>query len=353
MGDFFSGIAKDVDRDNIFLADDAVSSSEFSGFIDTGSYILNAAFSGSLYGGVPDNKITAFAGETTTGKTFFILGVIKQFLDANPTAGVFYFDTESAVTRKMMAERGIDVKRVWIVEPQSIQEFRHKALNILKEYMEKPESTRPRMMFALDSLGNMSSTKELEDTESGAETRDMTKGQILRATFRVLTLKLAKACVPMLVTNHVYDAIGGYGDPKTMSGGGGLKFAGSQIAMLSKRKHKDGKEVIGNQIVVKMKKSRLSKENTESVVLLTYKHGLDRHFGLLELAEKYNIFKKVSTRFELPDGTKVFGKSIIQNPEKYFTKDIMAQLEECAHKEYYYGESEDEIEEMFSEEEEA
>jgi len=142
-----------------------------------------------------------------------------------------------------------------------------------------------------------------------------------------------------------------YGDPKTMSGGGGLKFAGSQIAMLSKRKHKDGKEVIGNQIVVKMKKSRLSKENTESVVLLTYKHGLDRHFGLLELAEKYNIFKKVSTRFELPDGTKVFGKSIITNPEKYFTEDIMKQLEECARKEYYYGEPEDDLNEMFHDEE--
>ena len=239
MNDFFGGIAKDVDRDNIFLADDGVSSSEFAGFIDTGSYILNAAFSGSLYGGVPDNKITAFAGETTTGKTFFILGVIKHFLDTNPTAGVFYFDTESAVTKKMMAERGIDVKRVWIVEPESIQEFRHKALNILKEYMEKPESKRPRMMFALDSLGNMSSTKELEDTESGAETRDMTKGQILRATFRVLTLKLAKACVPMIVTNHVYDAIGCVDDSQTVKmADGSLKNiteieVGDQVATIS------------------------------------------------------------------------------------------------------------------------
>lgn len=239
MDDFFGGIAKDVDRDNIFLADAGVSSSEFAGFIDTGSYILNAAFSGSLYGGVPDNKITAFAGETTTGKTFFILGVIKQYLDANPTAGVFYFDTESAVTKKMMAERGIDVKRVWIVEPESIQEFRHKALNILKEYMSKPKKNRPKMMFALDSLGNMSSTKELEDTESGAETRDMTKGQILRATFRVLTLKLAKAHVPMLVTNHVYDAIGCVDDSQTVKmADGSLKNiteieVGDQVATIA------------------------------------------------------------------------------------------------------------------------
>jgi RecA/RadA recombinase len=353
MSDFFGDVVKSVGDDNIFLADDGNSSAEFAGFIDTGSYILNAAFSGSLYGGVPDNKITAFAGETTTGKTYFVLGIVKQFLDANPDAAVFYFDTESAVTKQMMSERGIDVKRVFIVEPESIEQFRHRALTVLEKYTATKESKRPRMMFVLDSLGNMSSNKELKDTAEGSDTRDMTKGQLLRATFRVLTLKLAKARVPMLVTNHVYDAIGGYGDPKTMSGGGGLKFAGSQIAFLSKRKEKDGKEVIGNQIVIKMKKSRLSKENTESCVLLTYKHGLDRYFGLLELAEKYGIFKKISTKYELPDGKKYFGKTIVKDPEKFFTPEIMEQLEKAAHKEYYYGaDDEEDLDEIYGSEEE-
>ena len=61
------------------------------------------------------------------------------------------------------------------------------------------------------------------------------------------------------------------------------------------------------------------------------------YYGLLELAEKYKIFKKVSTRFELPDGTKQFGKTILANPETYFTEEIMKQLDEAAQKEFKYG----------------
>ena len=86
-----------------------------------------------------------------------------------------------------------------------------------------------------------------------------------------------------------------------------------------------------------MYKSRLSKEQKDVEVLLTFDQGLDKYYGLLNIAEKYNIIKKVSTRFELPDGSKVFGKAINANPEKYFTPDIMAQLEVAAQKEFTYG----------------
>src|SRR5210317_2563687 len=106
--------------ENANILDEGGNSSEYSGSIDTGSYILNAALSGSLFGGVPNNKITAFAGESATGKTFFVLGVLKRFLDDNPTGGVVYFDTEAAVTKEMMETRGIDVSRVAISGPQSI-----------------------------------------------------------------------------------------------------------------------------------------------------------------------------------------------------------------------------------------
>ena len=90
----------------------------------------------------------------------------------------------------------------------------------------------------------------------------------------------------------------------------GLKYAASTIAMLSKKKEKDGDQVVGNIIKIKTYKSRMSKENREASVLLTYSKGLDRYYGLIDLAEKYNIFKKVSTRYELPSGEKVFGKTI-------------------------------------------
>jgi RecA/RadA recombinase len=157
---------------------------------------------------VPNNKVTAFAGESATGKTFFVLGVVKRFLDDNPEGGVIYFDTEAAVTRQMMESRGVDTKRVVISEPDTIQKFRHTALQIIEKYSTQPEAKRKPMMMVLDSLGQLSSTKEMEDTAEGKETKDMTKSQILKATFRVLNLKLARIGVPLLVTNHVYDVVG-------------------------------------------------------------------------------------------------------------------------------------------------
>lgn len=334
---FFRNLIEEIKDEDTSMASDGLGSAEFSGFIDTGSYVLNAVLSGSLYGGVPDNKITAFAGESATGKTYFVLGIVRAYLDKNPDAGVIYYDTEAAVTKKMMSERGIDTSRVIISEPDTIQKFRAHALKMIDAYDKQPADKRPPMMMVLDSLGLLSTSKEMEDSTEGKETRDMTKAQIIKAAFRVLTLKLAKVKVPMLVTNHVYDVVGSYVPTKEMGGGSGLKYAASTIAYLGKKKERDGTEVVGNIIKVKMHKSRLSRENKEVEVLLTYSKGLDRYYGLLELAEKYNIIKKVSTRYELPNGSKVFGKEIRNNPTEYFTPDIMEKLEIAASNEFRYG----------------
>ena len=169
----------------------------------------------------------------------------------------------------------------------------------------------------------------------------MTRSQIVKSTFRVLTLKLGKANIPMIMTNHTYDVIGSMFPQKEMGGGSGLKYAASSIIYLGKRKEKDGSEVIGNIIHCKNYKSRLTKENAQIDVKLTYKHGLDKYYGLLDMAEKAGIFKKVSTRFEMPDGSKVFGKSINDDPEKYFTKEILKQIDEYANKKFRYGSDEE------------
>jgi len=249
-----------------------------------------------------------------------------------------YFDTESAVTNQMMQSRGIDTRRVIKSEPDTIQKFRHTALQTIDMHIGQDKDERRPMMLVLDSLGQLSSTKEIVDTAAGEETRDMTKAQILKATFRVLNLKLAKANVPLMVCNHVYDVVGAYYPTKEMSGGSGLKYSASTIAMLSKRKEKDGdKEVIGNIIKVKMEKSRLSKENKQVEVLLTYDKGLDRYYGLVDMAVDAGIFKKLSNRIELPDATKHYASKIYGNPKEYFTTDIMERIEKYANKEYQYG----------------
>ena len=336
MNEFLKDIIKETGNEYASLVSDGVEAGDVDEFIDTGSYIFNGLLSGSIYGGLPANKITALAGESATGKTFFLMGMVKNFLDANPNSGVVYFESESAITKQMVIDRGIDPERMVILPVTTVQEFRTQALKVLDRYLQQDVDIRKPMFMCLDSLGMLSTTKEVEDTTDGKETRDMTRAQVLKAAFRVLTLKLGKAKVPMVVTNHTYDSMGLF-STKEMGGGSGLKYAASSIVFLSKKKEKDGTEVIGNIVHCKNHKSRLTMENKMVDVRLTYDKGLDKYYGLLDLAIKYDIFKSVSTRIELPDGSKTFGKTINNEPEKYFTEDIMKQLDEAAQKEFKYG----------------
>ena len=337
MSDFLKDIIKTTGNEYASLVADGVEAGDVDSFIDTGSYVFNALLSGSIHGGLPANKITALAGESATGKTFFLMGIVKNFLDANPKSGVVYFESESAITKQMVIDRGIDPERMVMVPVTTVQEFRTQSLKILDRYMQQDTNVRRPLFLCLDSLGMLSTTKEVEDTADGKETRDMTRAQVLKAAFRVLTLKLGKAKVPMVVTNHTYDSMGSMFPTKEMGGGSGLKYAASSIIFLSKKKEKDGTEVVGNIVHCKNHKSRLTIENKMVDVRLSYEKGLDKYYGLLDIAEKYNIFKKVSTRYELPDGSKQYGKSIMSDPEKYFTEDIMKQIEEAVGKEFKYG----------------
>ena len=306
--------------------------------IDTGSYILNALLSGSIHKGLPSNKITAFAGESATGKTFFLLGIVKQFLTDNPTGGVLYFESESALTPEMIEEREIDPKRFIQLPVATIQDFAQQASRVVDKHI---ESSGAPLLLCLDSLGMLSTAKEVGDITEGADKVDMTKARIVKGTFRVLTLKLAKAGIPLLVTNHTYKQVGTMFPQDVMGGGSGLQYAASTIIFLSKRKEKVGTDVIGNIIHCKTFKSRLTQENKMVDVLLTYDEGLSRYYGLLELAEEAGIFKKVAGRFETANGTKLYGKQILSDPEKYFTKDIMTYLDTYCQTKFLYGRGDD------------
>jgi RecA/RadA recombinase len=336
MSDFLKDIIKTTGNEYAALVADGIEGADVGAFYDTGSHIFNALLSGSIYGGLPANKITAIAGESATGKTFFVMGMVKSFLDANPDAGVLYFESESAITKQMVIDRGIDPTRMVIIPVTTVQEFRTQAIKVLDSYLAKNEADRKPIMLCLDSLGMLSTTKEVEDTSDGKETRDMTRAQVLKAAFRVLTLKLGRCGVPMVVTNHTYDSMGLFAT-KEMGGGSGLKYAASSIIFLSKKKDKDGTDVVGNIVHCKNHKSRLTIENKMVDVRLSYETGLDRYYGLLELAIKYGIFKQISTRIELPDGTTQFGKTINKNPEKYFTEEVMQLIDAAAGKEFKYG----------------
>jgi RecA/RadA recombinase len=263
---------------------------------------------------------------------------VAQFLKNNPEGMVLYFDSEQAVTSDMFEGRGVDAKRVAVFPVATIEEFKTQCVNIVDKVLEMDESERKPMMIVLDSLGMLSTEKEVNDSAEGKNVRDMTRAQGVKATFRVLTMKLGKARIPLVMTNHTYDVVGAYVPTKEMGGGSGLKYAASTIVYLSKKKDKnaDG-DVVGNIIHCKLYKSRLTKENQQVDVQLNYDTGLNRYYGLVEIAINHGIFKKVSTRIELPDGTTAFEKNINENPEKYFTDEVMKRLEEAVAKEFKYG----------------
>ena len=332
---FLKDIIKSIDNEYASIADDGLAAGDVSSFIDTGSYIFNALVSGSIYGGIPSNKITALAGESSTGNTFFTISVIKHFLKTHPEAGVAFFESEGAISKDLLSDRGVDTKRVVIIPVVTVQQFRQQALMVADNLLK--DKNHPPMLFVLDSLGMLSTSKEIEDSEAGKETRDMTRAQVVKSIFRVLTLKLSKCNIPLIVTNHTYDVVGAYMPTKEMGGGSGLKYAASTIIFLSKSKEKDGKDVIGNIIKCETKKSRFTKENAKIATRLFFdERGLDPYYGLLELGEKYEVFRKSGNRYEIGE-KKVYPKNILENPKEYFTTEVMQALDECARKEFSYG----------------
>jgi len=334
---FLDNVIKDSGNEFASIVSDGVAAGDTSSFVDTGSYIFNAVVSGSLFGGIPSNKVTALAGESSTGKTFFALSVVRNFLDNHSNGGVIYFESESALSKDIIESRGIDSKRMVIFPVATIEEFRTQAVRIVDKYMKEPKEERQPLMFVLDSLGMLSTSKEMEDISNDKQVRDMTKSQLIKGAFRVLTLKLGQAGIPMIVTNHTYDVIGSYVPMKEMGGGAGLKYAASTIIYLSKSKEKEGTDLVGNIIKCEAKKSRLSKEGAKVATRLFFDdRGLDKYYGLIELGEKYGVFKRVGNRIAI-GGSNVYPKSILSDPNKYFTDEVMAKLEEAAREEYSYG----------------
>lgn len=318
------------------IVEDGIEANDIVSYIDTGSYALNALLSGSMYGGIANNKVTAFAGDSGVGKSYVTLSITKTFLDANPKGICMYFETEAAITSNMIKSRGIDPARIAVIGVATVEEFRNQVLKVCEEYSKISKEDRQPMMIVLDSLGMLSTTKETSDTIEGKDTTDMTRARVIKSVFRVLTLKLGKVGIPLILTNHTYNTMSLYSS-KVQSGGSGVTYAASTIVFLTKRKEKDGEEVVGNTITANLKKGRQTKENSEVEVLLRYDTGLNKYYGLLPIAEKYGIFRKVSTRFEMSDGTKVFEKAINDNPEKYYTDEVMQQLEVAVGKEFKYG----------------
>ena len=319
------------------IADDGIVAGDIVSFISTGSYALNALVSGSIFGGLPSNRVTGFSAESSTGKTFLVLGAVKEFLNSNPEAMVCLFESESAISRDMLVARGVDVDRVAVFPVTTVEEFRNSSLRIVEEHMKLPEKERPQIMFVLDSLGMLSTNKEIAEAVAGSDTKDMTRAQLIKSAFRVLTLKLGHCNIPLAITNHVYAAIGSNSPLPESSGGSGFKYAVSTEITLTKAKYKEGEEQVGIVVTATAKKSRLTVEGTKIKVLIRFDGGLDPYYGLIPIVEAMGVIKKEMGRFVLPDGKKVYEKNIVDNPEILYTPELLKQIDDWVKVNFTYG----------------
>jgi RecA/RadA recombinase len=335
--DYIQSIVKEVEPDWDF---DGLKVAEF---IDSGSYALNALCSGSCYKGIPDRS-TMFAGAESTGKTYFILGLVQKFLQDHEEGACIFVDAEESLEKNMLKTRAIPEEQlIYINTIDTIEEYREKMCGILDRYNATPDKQRQPLILVLDSLGNLPSHKENTDmgmNKDGNYTSDMTKSKAVRSVFRTVRPRAGRNGVPLLIANHTYKQMDQY-KPDEISGGGGAKYASSTTVVLSKSEDAEGKGadkvVRGSIIKAMLGKSRYAKMFQKVHLRLDFTTGLDRHYGLLPLAEASGIVKKVSTKYEFPDGSSHFEKHINDNPEKYYTKEIMEAVEAQAKIEHGLG----------------
>lgn len=205
-------------------------------YINSGSYILNACMTGSLFKGVPSGRVTTLAGAPGAGKSYLAVSVCREAQKKGYTP--VYMDSEGAIDKDFIERLGCDATKFVIKQVTTISEVSTFMANLLKRVNEQPEESRPKLIFVLDSLGNLTSTKELTDTLEANQKRDMTKQQEIKALFRTNATALAKAQAPMIVCSHIYQTQDLF-SKSVVSGGSGIQYNSSVTLMLSTAKLDD------------------------------------------------------------------------------------------------------------------
>ena len=321
--------------------------SEVDEWIPTGNYLLNAQISGSLFGGVPNTRSFGVMGDPGTGKSFFCLNVVREAQKIG--YHVIYCDTEGAIDKSSAIKFGIDSTNIRYQPIQTVSQFQTFVSNVLDLVKKaKAKGDNPKILIVLDSLGMLSTDKELADAMKGHNAADMgAKAKELRKLFRVITLDLTAAKIPLICTNHVY-AGGGYLPTKESSGGDGPIFAMSVVAFLSKAQLKDGSGTkTGIVCTSTLKKSRFT--IPEQIKFhISFSHGMNPYVGLQDYVsweacgiergkfeeiknaegKKESVFKPnaSSTRW----GVKHLGKTVASTElftERVFTQEVLEQLD--------------------------
>jgi len=341
-------ILSEIDKSNpyaSFLNDGALSNVD--GWIDTGSMVLNGIISGSLFGGIPRNRLTMLAGPSMTGKSF----IVQKILANAQKDGLIpvIFDSENAIDKEGATALGLDVSKVKYVPSFSIEECRNTIYNFLTKAREKGQTGK--FIIAIDSLGNMESELQLGRMEKSSTSADMgSRAKAVKSLLRTCTQLAALTKTTIIVTNHIFD------DPsamfpslvKEMPGGRAAVYLPSVTLQLARKpikedKNNDDKLAVGQKsysgVVLRAltAKNRFVKQYLEGEMYLSFENGLNKYYGLLELAVGFGVIEQTGSTYQLPGGDKLGYYSKWKNDQELWDNTIIPGIEEKIKTEWKYS----------------
>jgi RecA/RadA recombinase len=342
LKDIFKSV-DDLNPDAAVL--DAATLSTADDWIDTGSYALNAIISGSMYKGIPGGRITGFAGPSMAGKTLIMNKVMANAQKKGYIPVIW--DSEVAVDKKSAEGAGMDTSRVKYYPVETIEDCRNQMCAFLDNVI-KADNPDLKFIIAIDSLGNLASAKEIKDTAAGKDAADVgQRAKAIKSMMRTLTYKAAKAKVPVLFSNHVYEGMEMFPTlVKSQSGGKGPIYLASVLVQLSTRNEKSSENpneqsvaiahnISGVTLGAMTVKNRFVPSYLKTELYLNFKTGLDKHTGLFEIAEAFGVIEKPGRTVMYKGESLGYRKDLEKDPK--FWEKIMPELEKVLQDKLCYG----------------
>ena len=283
-----------------------------SALVDTGVPMINVALSGDVDGGLSPG-LTVLAGQSKHFKTSFALLMAAAYMRDKKDAVMLFYDSEFGSPQAYFDTFGIDTDRVLHVPVMNVEELKFDVVAQLEALDKKDD-----VIIVIDSIGNLASKKELEDTMNEKSVADMTRAKQLKSLFRMVTPYLSMKNIPMLAINHTYKEIGLF--PKDIvSGGTGIMYSADNVWIIGRRQQKVGTEIKGYDFIINVEKSRFVKEKSKIPISVTWEGGIEPYSGLLDvaLAGAYVVkpsngwYQKVDTTTGDVIGTKVREKDTL------------------------------------------
>lgn len=253
--------------------------------ITTDIYSINIAFSGDLNGGFSSGS-TMWAGPSKHFKTGFSLLMARAYQDKYPDGVILFYDSEFGSPQSYFDSFGVDTSKVFHTPITDIEELKFDIMNQLKDI-----NRGDKVMIIIDSIGNLASKKEVEDALEQKSVADMTRAKQIKSLFRMITPHMNLKDIPLIIINHTYKEQTMY--PKDIVGGGtGSYYSSDNIFILGRQQEKDGNEITGYNFIIRVEKSRTIKENSKIPLYISFKDGISKFSGLIDLAlESGHIIK--------------------------------------------------------------